>query len=37
MIARQIAGAFPRLSVVKIEAMARPEPMPRLSPGLLFA
>ena len=37
MIVRWIARPPPRLSVVKIAAMARPEPMPRMPPGLLFA
>ena len=37
MITRRIARAFPRSAVAKIGAMARPEPTPRLFPGLLFA
>jgi hypothetical protein len=36
MIARGIARPS-RLAVAKIGAMARPEPTPRLLPGLLFA
>src|SRR5438094_8392196 len=37
MIVRWSARPPPRLAAAKIEATARPEPMPRPLPGLLFA